>query len=182
MLEFVVVVICRSSLRNSSHIFHLDILLTDRQVQLLRVPIDRAITSTLFSTRPLVSIHPDDRVLPSRHHSIPMNIDPETHALFVTLHSLQHVLAHHIPEHDTSIFTSRSDERLTIKCSEAASNGEFLIAMALVCLLDGARDVVPETDAVVEVEGEHIATIRGEADVCDGGVIFMDEGSETLTC
>jgi hypothetical protein len=54
--------------------------------------------------------------------------------------------------------------------------------VALICLLDCARDVIPEADAVVEVEGEDVAAVGGEAGSCDGGVFFVDEGAEALAC
>ena len=56
--------------------------------------------------------------------------------------------------------------------------------MALVGFLDGrgVGDVVPQADAAVEVEGEHVAAVGGEADVGDGRVVFVEEeeGAEAL--
>jgi hypothetical protein len=95
----------------------------------------------------------------------------------MSLYSLQHVLAHHIPQYYTAILTRRCDEWLSVESREAASDGELLVAMALVGLLDGARDVVPETNAIVEVESEYVAAVGGEADVRYSGVVFVNEGS-----
>jgi hypothetical protein len=45
--------------------------------------------------------------------------------------------------------------------------------MALVCFLDGARDVVPQSYRVVEAESQDEATVRAKADVGDRGVVFV---------
>lgn len=66
--------------------------------------------------------------------------------------------------------------------AEGASDGEFLVAVTLVGFLYGAGDVIPEADAVVERKGEYETAVGGEADVCDAGVVFVDEGAETLAC
>ena len=52
--------------------------------------------------------------------------------------------------------------------------------MALVCFLHSPRNVVPQPDAVVEVECQDISAIGTEADVRDGWVVFVDQRSEAL--
>ena len=54
--------------------------------------------------------------------------------------------------------------------------------MSLVGFFAGARDIVPESDAGIERESEDVATVGGEADCGYGGIVFVDEGAETLTC
>lgn len=51
----------------------------------------------------------------------------------------------------------------------------------MICLLDAAGDVVPETNAVIQVEGQDEPPVWREADVRDSRVVFVDQGAETLT-
>jgi hypothetical protein len=52
----------------------------------------------------------------------------------------------------------------------------------LIGFLAGARNIVPQTNAGVECEGEDVAAIWGESDRGYGGVVFVDDGSEALSC
>jgi hypothetical protein len=71
-----------------------------------------------------------------------VDIHPEAHP-FVTLHSLKHLLVLDIPEYDISVFTSRSNECLTVEDGKTAPNGKLLIAMALISLFDASRNIIP---------------------------------------
>ncbi|KAG6047448.1 hypothetical protein E4U17_007496 [Claviceps sp. LM77 group G4] len=99
-----------------------------------------------------MSIQPNAVILPRARHRLPIDIDPETHSLMASLYPLQHLLIPHIPQHNIAVFASRRDEGLTVQDAETAPDGIFLVAMALVGLLDGAGDVVPEANAVVEIK------------------------------
>lgn len=110
-----------------------------------------------------------------------MDINPKAHAL-MPFDALQKRLALDVPQHDASVLAGGGDKGLAVEDTEAATHSKLLVEVALVRLLDTAGDVVPETDAVVEVEGQDEPPIRGEADVGDGRVVFMNEGTKTLAC
>jgi hypothetical protein len=126
-------------------------------------------------------------------------------------HNLDDLPALDVPEDNRPVFARRSNKRVLsvapwerrgrpggrrrrgagrrvrVRCAaamdaEGTSDGEFLVAVALVGFLYGAGDVIPEADAVVERKGEYETAVGGEADVCDAGVVFVDEGAEALAC
>lgn len=109
-----------------------------------------------------------------------MHIHPEANAL-VARYPLNQVLGHDIPDNDAPILACGHNKRLALENSKTAANGKTLVLVSLVGLLDASGDVVPQADAVVEVKGQDKAPVRGEADVGDSGVVFVDKGSKTLT-
>lgn len=122
-----------------------------------------------------------NRVILSRAgHGLPIDVDPETNAPVAGGHPLQNLLALDMPQHKVAVLAGRRDKGLPVQDAEAAANGKLFVPVALVRLLDGAGDVVPQADAVIEVEGQDEAAVGGEADVCDGRVVFVDEGAEAL--
>lgn len=104
-------------------------------------------------------IQPNAVILPRAGHGLPVYIDPETHAPVAGGHPLKYLLALHVPQHDVPVLARRGDEGLALQNTEAAANGELFVSMALIGLLDRASHVVPQANAVVEVEGQYEATV-----------------------
>lgn len=124
-----------------------------------------------------------DAVLATTNHQPSCDVYPKAHAL-MPLENLHHLPALHIPQHKAPVLAGRRDEgelgTVPPARAKAAADGEALVAVALVGLLDGAGDVVPQADAVVQREGEDEARVGREADVGDARVVLVDEGAEAL--
>ena len=53
--------------------------------------------------------------------------------------------------------------------------------MPLVRFLDAASDVIPQAQAVIEIEGEDKAAIWRKADVRDSRIVLVDERPKALS-
>ena len=143
---------------------------------------------------PHILVNLDGAVLSSAHHSVAIHIYPETDPLVGLLDALYDLLGDHIPHHDIPVLTCRHNKWLpptavsvVVLCILAVGHNaktsayrEPAVLVALVCLLDCSRHVVPKSDAIIEVEGEYKAAVRAKANIGDGGVVLVDERSETL--
>lgn len=158
----------------------------------MRVPIKLSMITVHYYPglwQPVVPEYPDAPILPCGDHGVSPHVHPETHLPGMRRETLEYLLGRDVPQHHVTVFAGRHDKRalrgvpvaiLEGEHAEAAPNGELLVPVALVCLLDGAGDVVPEANAVVKVECEHVAPVGGEAGGGDRGIFFVDKGAETL--
>lgn len=126
-----------------------------------------------------VSIHADSVILTGTGHDILVDVHPEADP-FMSRYLLENLLALDVPEHDLAALTRGGNKRYSVENTEAATNGKLFVLVALIRLLDAACDIVPESDAVVEVESEHESSIGGEADAGHGWVVLVNECSEAL--
>lgn len=138
-------------------IFCFYILLPYRQI--LKMTIYYAILSVRgCCCVPYMPIYPYRIVLPSARHGISMHINPEAHPL-VAVDALQDVFRFDIPQNNVAIFAGSGNKRRTIESAKAASDSKTLVSMPLIRLLDASLYIVPQTDAVIQVESENKAAI-----------------------
>lgn len=126
-----------------------------------------------------MSVHPDRVVLSCAGHGLAVDINPEAHAC-VALYTLQYCLGTDIPENDAAVFAGRGDKGCSVENTKASPNNKLFVNVTLVRLLDAARDVVPESDTVIETRCKGEAAVGRETDVGDGRVIFVNECTEAL--